>query len=160
MYISAFDGAHVSLPKYSDSYQSVKNLAPVIECLKPQGGRADQNTLRWQFGLRAYSNKNQSHEISNSGLSSKLSGDPNNLGGDIRLRTNFASKPNPSEGELSVNDDPMEGMVELNGGGYNLAKFVAVDPDNQAEIHALMTKQARLDYRRSQKSSMNSTSKV
>jgi len=47
LYISAFDPAHITLPKYSNSYQSVKNLAPVLECLKGQGGRADQNTLQW-----------------------------------------------------------------------------------------------------------------
>lgn len=47
LYISAFDGSHKTLPKYSDSYQSVKNLAPVADCLKGQGGRADQNTLQW-----------------------------------------------------------------------------------------------------------------
>ena len=52
----------------------------------------------------------------------------------------------------------MEGMVELTGGGYNLARFVAIDPENQAEIHALITKQVRLDYQRSQQSSLNSTS--
>lgn len=34
-YISAFEGAHVSMPKYTDTYQSVKNLAPVRDCLKP-----------------------------------------------------------------------------------------------------------------------------
>ena len=34
MLISAFDGAHVAMPRYSNNYQSVKNLAPVENCLK------------------------------------------------------------------------------------------------------------------------------
>ena len=36
VYISAFDGAHTSLPKYSEVYENVKNLAPVLDCLKGQ----------------------------------------------------------------------------------------------------------------------------
>lgn len=34
LYISAFDGAHLVMPKYTDSYENVKNLAPVEDCLK------------------------------------------------------------------------------------------------------------------------------
>ena len=48
------DGAHNAMPKYTDSYKSVKNLAPVADCLKGQGGRSEQSTLHWQFGLRDY----------------------------------------------------------------------------------------------------------
>jgi hypothetical protein len=38
------------------------------------------------------------------------------------------------DGEVSDSGDPMEGMIKVKGGGYNLAKFVAIDPENNAEI--------------------------
>ena len=34
---ASFDGAHLTMPKYTDSYQTVKNLAPVADCLKVKG---------------------------------------------------------------------------------------------------------------------------
>ena len=45
VYISAFDGAHNSMPKYTDVYQNVKNLAPVQDLIKGQASRSSQSTL-------------------------------------------------------------------------------------------------------------------
>ena len=52
---------------------------------------------------------------------------------DIRFRTNFATKPNPSDSGASQPADPMESMVELPSGGYNLAKFVGGNNSKEYE---------------------------
>ena len=52
---------------------------------------------------------------------------------DIRFRTNFATKPNPSDAGASETADPMESMVELPSGGYNLAKFVGGNNNREYE---------------------------
>lgn len=144
------------MQKYSDIYQNVKNLAPVLNCLKGQAARSEQSTLQWQFGLR--SNTVTSGDLlmnsaSNSHLSdsrmipvkASLSGamttaEPKNASQkwqkskvpeQLRFQqTSFATRPEPDElnelnGEeiCSEQADPMEGMVELPGGGYDLALF-------------------------------------
>ena len=51
--------------------------------------------------------------------------DPALKGTDIRFRTNFATKPDPVEDGATTMGDPMEFMVELPKGGYDLARFVS-----------------------------------
>jgi len=70
----------------------------------------------------------------------KVAGDPNIDAADIRYRTNYATKPDVGEGEISDSGDPMEGMIEMEGGGYNLEKFIAMDPDNNPEISSIVAK--------------------
>ena len=95
--ISAFDGAHNSMPKYSDQYESVKNAAEVENLLKQGGARPEQSSLHWQFGLRNYQEGKLVSVASNSSLhkqskDSKLTATQKQAK-DIRFRTNFATKP-------------------------------------------------------------------
>lgn len=53
----------------------------------------------------------------------------------MRFRTNYATKPDPSEGAaVSEPEDPMDMMVALPKGGFNLAAFVSKDPGADPEV--------------------------
>ena len=65
---------------------------------------------------------------------------------DAKFKTNFATKPDPEEddGAASEIQDPMEGMVDLPGGGYNLQKFITMERSDNSSI---MLKQSNLDFK-------------
>ena len=100
------------MPKYSETYEQVKNLAPVEDFLRGKG-RSEQSTLLWQFGLRSY-NKTASQS---SGSKSSRSRSRRRRGDeeDINRLTAHADGH-----EFEERNDPMEKMVALGSGGYNL----------------------------------------
>ena len=100
------------MPKYTDTYQNVKNLAPVANCLKGQQGRSEQSTLQWQFGLRAYSQGVKECRPD---------------------QTNFAQKPEKDDSERG---DPMDYMVPLPDGGYQLLSYIEKKKDDGEGIRS------------------------
>lgn len=156
VYVSAFDGDHRTLPKYTDSYKSVKNLVPVENCLRAQAGRADQNTLLWQFGLRSYgtddsSSSRESRRIFTGTHQTNGAGKLDNK----NFKTNYATRAGR---ECSDVVDPMEGMINLPGGGYTLQKFATVDTTEREPSESLSSN-LNLKKINSRRSSVGSVSK-
>ena len=109
-YISSFDGAHLSMPQYTEQYDTEKNIGTIRDSLT--GAHADQSTLQWQFGLRSGSQV--------------LSGDRklSHHGSRRTLETNTQAATKNSNHRLETEEDPLEGMVPVPEGGFNLAKCI------------------------------------